>query len=203
MYETLAKLGKQLRSLNIKDLKWGIDCNGVPFDAVTSFCNSSKSICGIQAIGMIGRASHIWSGNVRSKLRNEQNRTVLCGDAMEQIKSGSGKKWIAWDSDLYREKVQKAMLAEMGSAGSLCLYSGSTDEHAEFANQFCNERLVYVKHRQDGRHIYTWKSKEPHDMLDSTAQNFALCASQGISSSNFSQIATRRPVRKKVKMRIV
>ena len=118
---------------------------------------------------MIGRSSHIWNENVRSRLRNAVDRTVLCGDAEEHVKAGAGKKWIAFDTDYYREKVQKSMMAEIGSAGSLCLYDGTADEHAEFANQFCNERLLFVKHRQDGRSQYTWKSAEPHDMLDSTA----------------------------------
>ena len=42
-----------------------------------------------------------------------------------------------------------------------------------------------MKHCQDGRNQYFWKSKEPHDVLDSVAQAYALCASQGISAANF------------------
>ena len=47
VYEVLAEHGRELKALNIKNLKWGIDCNGVPFDAVTSFCNNSSVVCGI------------------------------------------------------------------------------------------------------------------------------------------------------------
>ena len=145
VYELLSEHGRELKELNLKGLKWAIDCNGVPFDAVTDFTKNSVAICGIQAIGMIGRSSHIWSENIRSKLRAAQERTLLCGDTKEQIQSGSGKKWIAWDSDYYREKSQKAMMAEIGSVGSLCLYDGDIEEHKDFAIQFCNEKLMYKR----------------------------------------------------------
>lgn len=54
---------------------------------------------------------------------------------------------------------------------------GDTDEHSEYALQVCNERLILVQHKSDGRDFYTWKSQEPHDCLDSTAQAFAIAAS--------------------------
>ena len=151
---------------------------------MTEFTKNSVSICGIPSVGMIGRSSHIWSENIRSRLRASQERTILCGDIKEQISSGSGKKWIAWDSDYYREKAQKAMMAEIGSIGSLCLYDGDIEEHKDFALQFCNEKLMYKRERQDGKTQYSWRSADPHDMLDSTAQNFALLASQGVFVSN-------------------
>ena len=133
---------------------------------------------------MIGRASHKFNGYVRTRLRDELNRTVLCGDATEHVKAGAGHKYMFWDSDLYREMVQKAFISELGSNGSCCLYKGGKDEHTEYAMQLCNERLKTVRHGQDGRSTYFWKSKEPHDYLDSTAQAFAVAASQGMSSTN-------------------
>ena len=196
VYDLLSQHGRELKELNLKGLKWAIDCNGVPFDAVTDFCKASVAICGIPSVGMIGRSSHIWSENIRSRLRAAQERTILCGDTKEQISSGSGKKWIAWDSDYYREKAQKAMMAEIGSVGSLCLYDGDIEEHKDFSLQFCNEKLMYKRQRQDGRTQYNWRSAEPHDMLDSTAQNFALLASQGIFVSNIqSQKSTQRKIK--------
>jgi hypothetical protein len=47
--------------------------------------------------------------------------------------------------------------------------------------QVTNERLLLIQHKKDGRDFYSWKSKEPHDALDATAQAFAIAASQGIS----------------------
>ena len=82
---------------------------------------------------MIGRASHKFNPYVRSRLRDELNRTVLCGDAPEHVKAGSGKKYLVWDSDLYRETVHKAFMSGLGSAGSCCLYNAPKDEHTEYA----------------------------------------------------------------------
>lgn len=55
---------------------------------------------------------------IRSRLRDAIGRTVLCGDAMEQTKAGSGLKYMFFDSDLYREMAQRAFLAPLGSQGA-------------------------------------------------------------------------------------
>lgn len=156
---------------------------------------------------MSGKASHMFNGYVRSRLRDAINNTVLCGDAAEHVKSGAGKKYIFWNSDYYRETAQKAMLAKVGSIGSCTLFKGESDEHSDFAIQFCNERLLLIQHKKDGRDIYTWKSKEPHDYLDSVAQAYAIAASQGISGTNIHSAGIKRPATKKIlhkpKLRII
>lgn len=122
-----------MKSLGIQINGWGVDASGTPFDAVTLFAKQSVMICGIPCCAMCGRASHIFNPFVRSRLRDAVNRTVLCGDAMEKVKAGAGKKYMFWDSDAYREAVQKAFLCEVGGQGSCSLYKGDEDEHTEFA----------------------------------------------------------------------
>ena len=173
VYDALMSLGDHLKSLGLKIDGWGIDASGRPFDAVTLFTKHSP----IPACAMLGRASHMFNPFVRSRLRDAINRTVLCGDAQEHVKAGAGQKYQFWDSDYYRVAVHKAFLAQPGSSGSCSLYMGDADEHSEYALQVCNERLILVQHKSDGRDFYTWKSQEPHDCLDSTAQAFAIAAS--------------------------
>ena len=173
----LVKLGRELKSLGLKIDGWGIDASGNPFDAVTMFAKTSMQTVGIPACAMVGRASHIFNGYVRSRLRDELNRTVLCGDAQEHVKAGAGKKYMFWDSDFYRTTVQKAFLAAAGASGSCSLFMGSAEDHSEYAMQVCNEKLLLVQHKADGRDIYTWRSQDPHDALDATAQAFAVAAS--------------------------
>lgn len=199
VYDVLTNLGKELKSLNIKIDAWGIDASGVPYDAVTSFTRNSMQLTGIPACAMMGRASHVFNPFVRSKLREAINKTVLCGDAQEHTKSGAGKKYMFWNSDYYRESVQKSILAKIGLSGSLTIFESTPDEHAEFAIQVCNERLLLVQHKKDGRDIYSWKSKEPHDCLDSLAQAFAIAASQGISGGNI-QDATSANRKRAIKL---
>jgi len=80
------------------------------------------------------------------------------------------------------------------------LFKGDADEHSEYAMQVCNERLLLIQHKKDGRDIYSWKSREPHDALDATAQAFAIAASQGISGQNIKRVhstATAQNARKR------
>ena len=113
-----------------------------------------------------------------------------------------------WDSDYYRELVQKAFLANIGSSGSCTLYKGDADEHSEYAMQICNEKLLLVQHKKDEKDIYSWKAREPHDALDSTAQAFAIAAIQGISGTNIkrngaSVMSGRQVVKRKPRIKIV
>ena len=80
VYNALSQLGKQLKSLGLHIDGWGIDANGKPFDTVTLFAKNSMQVCGIPACAMVGKASHMFNGFVKSRLRDEINRTVLCGD---------------------------------------------------------------------------------------------------------------------------
>lgn len=89
------------------------------------------------------------------------------------------------------------------------MYKADADEHVEFANQICNERLKYIQHKGDGRDIYHWNTKEPHDLLDSVAQSFAICASQGIGGGEIKAPSKgrtaiqRRRIARRPKIRIV
>ena len=159
---------------------WAIDASGTPFAVVTDFARNAVKVCGIPCIAMIGRASHTFSEYPRSRLKEAVKRTVLCGDEREHLKRGGGIKYQYWDSDHYREACQRAFLSETGARGSCELYKAEADEHMDYANQLCNERLLYIKALPNGRNQYAWKSKEPHDFLDATAQAFAVAASNGL-----------------------
>ena len=203
VYDVLTDLGREIKALGIKIDGWGIDGSGMPFDAVTLFAKNSSQTVGISACAMLGRASHLFNSFVRTRLRDAVNKTVLCGDPQEHVKAGAGKKYMFWNSDFYRETVQKAFLAKLGVSGSCTLFKGDADAHAEYAMQMCNERLLLIQHKKDGRDIYSWKSREPHDALDATAQAFAVAASQGISGLNvYKQRGAAAPAVKKVRPKI-
>lgn len=176
----LTGVGQHLAGLGISIDAWGIDGSGIPFNAVTRFAKTSAKVCGIRACAMIGRANHMFNPYVRSRLRDALNDTVLAGDPQEHVQSGAGAKYIIWNADKWRSTAQKAILAPYPTQGGLTLYKADADEHVEFANQVCNERLKYIQHKADGRDIYHWNTNEPHDLLDTLGQAFAVCASQGI-----------------------
>lgn len=110
VYNLLAEHGKELKALGIPNLHWVIDSNGVPFNACCDFARNSRQACGLQAAAFIGKASTQFRSFLKSRLKEECNRTLLCGNEDEHRLAGSGRKYTFWDSDLYREKVQKAFL---------------------------------------------------------------------------------------------
>ncbi len=210
VYELLVSHGQEIKRLGV-DLKgWAIDANGLPFDAVIGFTKESMRLTGLQACGFIGKASHVYNPYIRSKLRTDINRTILVGDDREHLKTGAGKRWVYWDSDFYRERVQSGFLKPVGLAGCVTLYKGEEGEHKDYAKQIVSEKLKGKRRRQDGRDEYTWKTHPDHDMLDSTAQAFACAAQFGISSANFdagvTAMANRVAIlrsRKKKKIRFI
>lgn len=190
----LSIVGKRIGNLGIKIDGWGIDASGTPFEATCQFAKHSIRLCGLRAVAMVGRANHVYNPLVRSRLRDDINGTILCGDPAEHLKAGTGKKWLVINADKWRETAHKAILAPLGAAGTLTLYAGDGDEHAEFAAQIANERLVLIQHKKDGRDVYTWRTKEPHDYGDALSMCYALAANQGVSGQTVqeSSIMSRR-----------
>ena len=195
VYDILAKVGKWIKSLGIKIDGWAIDAGGRNWDIVCRFAKNAQSIVQLPACAFAGRASHLFNPFVRSRLRDAIGRTVLCGSPEEHVKSGSGTKYVFFDADLHKEMAQRAFMSEIGAPGSCSLYFAKPEEHTDFAIQVCNEKLLFVKHGQDGRNTYRWKSAEPHDYLDCMSMCYAVATSQGISSSSngFDSLKKQRP----------
>lgn len=196
-----------LSSLDIHLDALGVDAGGRNWDVVCSWARFCGEKHGFPACAMAGRASHKFNAFSRSRLRDAQNRTVLCGDPAEHARAGSGQKYLFFDSDYYREKVQRALLTPLGGLGGCQLYNADPAEHVEYATQICNERIRHVRHLSDGRDEYEWISKEPHDYLDASAMCDAIAGSYGLSglstTSNEStakkMAARRRFVRRRIR----
>jgi len=153
-----------------------IDAGGRNWEAVCAFSKVALKLTGLNVCAFAGRSSNNFNPFVRSRLRDAIGRTVLCGDAKEHVKTGAGYKYLFFDSDHFKEQVQKALTSPIGSIGSCSLYHGEVEDHMDFAIQVSNEKLRFVSHR-GGRDFYTWATKEPHDFLDCLAMCYAVGAS--------------------------
>ena len=143
-------------------------------------------ICGIPTCAFVGKASHQYRSYMRTRLKEDVNRTLLCGDDDERKKAGSGKKYTFFDSDLYHEKVQQGFMQEIGNLGSISWYDGG--DHAKWAVQVCGEKLIMKKERSDGTTEYQWKENgADHDALDAIGQCLATYASMGFSTGSTGQ----------------
>lgn len=177
VHAALTAHGREIAALGIKIDKWVIDGGGRQFKAVTSFAPSAEAEVGLSAIAMLGRAGQNWNPNVRSRIRNEKNGTVLCRDP-------DRRRWIAWDADTYKEKAHRAWDTETGAAGGLSIFDGNAN-HYKFAVQVANEKLVAKTRTKDrnGKECYSykWKTRNPHDYGDCVAMCYAYAGSEGIT----------------------
>ena len=184
--------GEELAALGIKLDKWGIDAGGRQFATVTKFAAMAEAEVGIPAVAMLGRAGQNWNPNVRSRIREARNATVLCRDPQR-------RKWLAFNADEYKEKAQKAWATETGGAGGLSLYDGKAN-HYKFAVQIANERLKSkTKIRgKDGLdcYAYKWATKNPHDFGDCSAMCYALAGAENITGTNNKTTRSTRNRRK-------
>lgn len=191
VYNALAAHGRAIHNLGIKINAWGIDASGHQYEAVTAFAKNSMQICGLSSCGMMGRADIRYNPSVKSRLRDDINGTILCGDPNEHARAGAGHRWIAWNADKYKEAVQRSLLSEVGAQGGLTLFDGI--DHTEFCVQITNERLKSKVSLGNGHTLYTWQTFEPHDYLDCVAMCYAIAASQGLNA-----LSTIAPVRRVV-----
>lgn len=193
VFAALKSHGREIAALGIKIDRWGIDAGGRQFQTATRFAAMAESEIGLPAVAMLGRAGQNWNPNVRSRIRNEKNATVMCRDAQRRT-------WIAWNADEYKEAAQRAWATETGAAGGLSLFDGGAN-HYKFAVQIANEKLK-AKTRtrsKDGRdcYAYKWQTKNPHDYGDCVAMCYALAGAEGITGDGEAQ-----PVKKKSRLAI-
>lgn len=204
VYNKLTEVCRKIKATGIKIDGIAIDAGGKNWSAVCDFCKASKSLVGLNCCAFSGRASTQFNPYVRSRLRDAAGKTVLCGDAREQIKAGAGQKYVFFDADFYKEMAQRAFLNEVGSAGSLSLYKADKNDHSEFAIQASNERLRFVQHKPNGQDVYNWNTKEPHDILDTLAMCYAVSAQLGIAADIFKkELKLRKPAPAKKKIKFV
>lgn len=88
-----------------------------------------------------------------------------------------GRRWLAQNSDVWKETAQRAFLAEPGTPGSLALFGSSPREHDEFACEIASETLEEKLDSKRGT-IYRWilKPGAANHWLDTTSGCFAMAA---------------------------
>lgn len=179
LFAALKAHGGEIAALGVRLDRWGIDAGGRQFPTVTRFAAAAEAETGLPALAMLGRAGQNWNPNVRSRIRNEKNATVLCRDPQR-------RRWLAWNADEYKEAAQRAWATETGAAGGLSLFDGGAN-HYKFAAQVANEKLK-AKTRcrsRDGRdcYAYKWQTRNPHDYGDCVAMCYALAGAEGVTGS--------------------
>jgi hypothetical protein len=180
LFGQLTAHGRFLASLPCKPEAWGIDAGGTQFDAVVRFASESVSLCGIQAYAMTGRGTKAYKPYGKTAIQAQIREQ--CHGCMDQ-KEGRRIRWVAWNSDYWKEIAQRAWLGEVGSPGSISIPTG---DHSELAAQICNERLL-GKGEVGGTMMWNWKRLPGrNDLGDAMAQGYALAAFVGFGTGGVS-----------------
>lgn len=185
IYEALVQHGKQLASAPCRPESWFIDAGGAAFDVVLRFCAESVRLCGIQAIACTGRGARNYRPYGKQVIGKQREGCHMASDP-------TGRKWIAWNADYWREMAQKAWTGSIGAPGSCSLPSG---HHRTFAEQICREQLQ-GKAEVGGQMVWVWSTQPgPHDYGDCMGMCYMGAAWAGIGTVGVVQVQQikRRP----------
>lgn len=184
LYQELERVCDYLKGLGIKTSGIAIDCGGRQWDAVNLFCRNYK---GLPVCAFAGRSSTQFANYQysRTRIKDAIGRTVLCGNDQERAVAGTGNKYVYFDADWTKHSIQQGFNSVVGDIGSISLYGDDMEEHADFAIEVSNEKITSIQHKADGRDVYNWASKEPHDDLDCCSMCRAVLSQLGVTSSTF------------------
>ena len=199
IFAALAAHGKQIeawcRSAGFTLDFWGVDGGGDQFVAARAFALNARQACGISCTvrPMLGRSGRAWNPNVRSRITEARNETVLCNDRDEHgNERNAALRWLAFNADTWRETAQKAWYGEPGSPGALTMYDGG-ESHGEFAAQVASE-ILESKYQPPGatRPEYKWRQiGKKWDYGDAVTMCFAAAGAFGISAGGYVKPTTR------------
>ena len=182
LYGVLVAHGQELAGSGLAYDYWAIDAGGANFDAVLRFSGESNRVCGIPAHGYTGRGYDKYNEYGKTYPKNQPRREQchLRGD----YKDGRWIRWVVWQTDYWKEIMQRAWLGDVGAPGAASLPDGI---HGEFARQVCASKLI-AKGEFGGKMAWKWHEVPgKRDYFDAMGQGYAAAAFEGIGtgSSNY------------------
>ena len=189
LYPELVKHGQALAASPCRPGVWAVDAGGDQFDAIAPYVDRLAAATGVTVLAFTGRKGIKYA---------QYGQTVIKSLIREHchgcatIKGAVRLRWVAWDSDYWGEKAQKAWLSASGAPGQASLPQG---QHYELARQICNKRLLKIEDK-GGKTEHTWQNVPgKQDFHDAMAQGYAVAAFGGIETSG--RQSTRRENQRK------
>jgi hypothetical protein len=195
VYQALAIHGRQLAALPCRPQSqsgpaWFIDGGGTPEGEVIRFCFNSQQICGVQAVTCFGRGWKQYRPVAKKEYR------VKVGEQLHLVTQRRDRQWILYNTDYWREIMQRGFVSDPGAPGSCTLPAGS---HGDFAHQVTREPLIKKGEGLSGQTEWIYaKTNEVHDYGDCMHMAYMGAAFNGIGGGVTSPAKrvyreTRRP----------
>jgi len=185
LFDELQAHGKELAGMPVVPEFWAIDGGGANFDGVIRFAGESARVCGVPAAAFTGRGFDKYNEYGKTFLKG-QPRREMC-HVRADVKDGRHIRWIPWQTDYWKEVMQRACLGDVGAPGAMSLPKGY---HNEFATQICASKLI-AKGEFGGKMAWKWHEVPgKRDFHDAMGQGYAAAAYLGIGTSG--QVVLRK-----------
>jgi hypothetical protein len=193
IFGALWKHGEQLLGYPSKARQWGIDGGGAQSTVAKRFAyewnRKHPEMAVVVTYGRSGKSARISARNETIRRRGNDQSWLLCRDRDPVYGS---TEWVLWNSDYWREIMQRAFTCETGAAGGITLPQGS---HHEFAEHICREKLR-GKVELNGRMIFDFeKSAGKNDLSDALNICYLIADMQGVGSMQGMVQQQQRPRR--------
>jgi hypothetical protein len=190
IFGALWKHGEQLLAYPAHGRQWGIDGGGAQSTVAKRFAyewnRKHPEMAVVVTYGRSGKSARISARNETIRRRGNDQSWLLCRDRDPVYGS---TEWVLWNSDYWREIMQRAFTCETGAAGGITLPQGS---HHEFAEHICREKLR-GKVELNGRMIFDFeKSAGKNDLSDALNICYLIADMQGIGIESVKQKASPR-----------
>jgi hypothetical protein len=179
IYEALVAHGSELSALRFVAGQnrapialWLIDAGYKP-DVVRQFLEKQGCSIGIPIMAARGFNADKYRPNTKGIIGRPREQCHFTESAIVG-------RFLALNTDYWREVSQKAWLGSVGAPGSISLFEGA--RHREFAEQICREKLI---EKLKGSYGFVWRWHTApgwHDYADSLTMAYAAAAWKGIGT---------------------
>jgi hypothetical protein len=161
---------------------WAIDGGGAQSTVAKRFMyewnRAHPEMQAVVCYGRSGKSARISARNETIRRRATDGSWILCRDKDPVY---GWTEWVLWNSDHWREIMQRAWTCETGAPGGATLPRG---HHREYAEHICRDKLK-GKIELNGKMFFDYeKAPGRNDLGDATNMCWMLADLQGIGNGN-------------------
>lgn len=151
---------------------------------VHRFCNfaNQEKLYHFKVFPSVGRAAHKY---FVSKATLRFKPFEAC-----HIQEGQFGQYLAFSACYWRETMQRAFLADVGSTGGFTIFAAARGQHSEFADHIIAEKLT-DKREADGKMQWWWHEVGRNDWCDALTGCWVAAATTGLAVQGV--YITKRP----------
>lgn len=169
-----------------------VKVSGICFDGGWMTATVASAVAELNAVGIPA----VWSKGFSSKDYSANHHEKAASGKIEGLKAAeechlwatSNGKFLAYNSDYWKEVSQTSYLAEPLSPSSSSFWGDDPNVHIDFAQEVCNEELIAKERSTRYGSIWTWK--KPKGLLNHFGDVHAGVLAYGAIRAFFDPVAS-------------